>query len=446
MRHVRLGCGAGYSGDRLEPAVELAERGNIAYLVFECLAERTMALANLAKLRDPDKGYDPGLQVRMRAVLPFSQSRGLKIITNMGGANPALAGHIVCQVAEELGLHGLRVAVVLGDDILEDVRAGSKMLLPEGCVGSLGETLVSANVYLGSDPILEALQQKADVVITGRVADPSLFLAPMRFELGWAAGDWGLMGAGIIVGHLLECCSQVMGGYFADPPLKQVPDLANLGFPIAEVYEDGHAVITKLQGSGGFVTLPTCKEQLVYEVHDPSAYLTPDCTADFTNTQLEMVGPDLVTVRGGWGRQWPDTLKVSLGVLEGYIGEGEISYAGSSAYERANLAGEIVRKRLKVVGAEIEELRIDLIGINSLHGSDSPRPAALPYEVRLRVAARTQSRAQAELIGDEVENLYLNGPSAGGGARKYVRQVIGIQPAFVPREVVRTQVSVEEAK
>ena len=446
MKRVRLGCGAGYSGDRIEPAVELAERGNLDYLVFECLAERTVALSQLARLENPHKGYDPLLEARMRAVLPFCWSRGTRIITNMGAANPAMAGSIVRQIAAELGLEGLKVCAVLGDDILEEVRSGRVTLEPQDCVEMLGEALVSANVYLGADAIVEALEQGADVVVTGRVADPSLFVAPLRFELGWAPDDWDLMGAGILVGHLLECAGQVTGGVFADPPHKEVPDLAHLGFPIAEVYEHGQALLTKVQGSGGIINLDTCKEQLLYEIHDPKAYVTPDCVADFSEVRLELVGADRVLAEGGRGHRQPETLKVSLGVLEGYIGEGEISYAGSGAYKRAELAAEIVQQRLSIRGAKLEELWIDLIGVNSLHGPNSPRPTAPPYEVRLRVAGRAQSWTEAEVVGNEVETLYTNGPAGGGGVRKYARQVLGIQSAYVAREAVETLVIIEEVE
>lgn len=443
MKRVRLGCGAGFSGDRLEPAVELAEHGHLDYLIFECLAERTVALSQLAKLENPHRGYDSLLEARMKAVLPLCRAGGTKIITNMGAANPTMAGNIVRQVAANLDLRGLRIGIVLGDDVLEEVKAGQVMLLPNGCAEVFGEALVSANVYLGAEAIVEALERGSDVVVTGRVADPSLFVAPLRFALGWASDDWDLMGAATLVGHLLECAGQVTGGCFADPPRKEVPDLAHLGFPIAEVYEDGQALVAKVQGSGGIVNLATCKEQMLYEIHDPGAYVTPDCVADFTEVQMQPAGADQVLVRRGRGRRQPETLKVSLGVLEGYIGEGEISYAGSGAYERARLAAEVVERRLMLRGAKLQELRIDFMGVNALHGPGSPQPSTLPYEVRLRVAGCAQNRDEAEAIGSEVENLYTNGPAGGGGVRKHVHEVLGIHSAYVAREAVETQVTIE---
>ena len=444
MKRVRLGCGAGYSGDRIEPAVELAEQGELDYLVFECLAERTIAINQLAKLADPQEGYDELLEARMEAVLPACYERGIRIITNMGAANPAAAGAIVRQMASDLGFNGLKVAVVLGDDIHEQVKSNRVTLLTAEEVPLAEEKLVSANVYLGAAPIVEALEQRADVVITGRVADPSLFLAPMRFELNWPPDDWNRIGFGTVVAHLLECAGLVTGGFFADPGYKEVPNLPRLGFPIAEVFEDGQALLTKVMGSGGRIDLDTCKEQLLYEIHDPSAYVTPDCVADFTKVTLQRMDENLVKVSGGRGRQQPQTLKVSLGVLEGFIGEGEISYAGSGAYERARQAAEIVKQRLSLRRVELDELRVDYIGVNSLHGPGSPEHITRPYEVRLRVAARTSKRRDAVAVGNEVENLYSNGPAGCGGARRYVRQVLAIHSAYVARVAVRTQVMMEE--
>ena len=238
-------------------------------------------------------------------------------------------------------------------------------------------------------PSSEALQKGADVIITGRVADPSLFLAPLMFEFGWSRDDWNRLGQGTVIGHLLECAGQVTGGYFADPGLKDVPDLARLGFPVAEVSEDGSAVITKVKGSGGRVTPATCKEQLLYEIHDPSQYITPDVVADFTGVTIEASGEDAVTVRGGRGRPRTDSLKVCIGCLDGYIGEGQISYGGAGAVARARLARDIVLERLELAGVRYDEIRTELIGVDALHGQNIPRDTGEPYEVRLRVAGRT---------------------------------------------------------
>ncbi|PMX17113.1 MULTISPECIES: acyclic terpene utilization AtuA family protein [unclassified Pseudomonas] len=439
MNTLRIGSGAGYSGDRIEPAVELAEHGDLDYLVFECLAERTIALAQQARISDPQGGYDPLLSERMRRVLPFvgrrEGRRRLRVITNMGAANPVAAALEVRRIANELGL-GLKVVAVLGDDVLDILRP--EQVLDNGqTLGSLGARLISANAYLGVDGILEALGAEADVVITGRVADPSLFLAPQMFEFGWAMDDWPRLGRGTLVGHLLECAGQVSGGYFADPGFKDVNDLARLGFPLAEINADGDAVITKVAGSGGRVSRATCTEQLIYEVHDPAAYLTPDVTADFSQVTFIDDATDRVRAQGANGRARPEQLKVSVGYLDGWIGEGQMSYGGPGAVARAQLARDVVLKRLELMGVKMQEVRAELIGMDSLHG---PRSSVEPWEVRLRVAARCEERSEAVRVGNEVETLYTNGPSGGGGASKSVRQVVAVASLLLPRNAVNPRI------
>lgn len=450
MKTLRIGSGAGYSGDRIEPAVEMAEHGDLDYLVFECLAERTIALAQQARLADPETGYDPLLSERMRRVLPFvgtGSARRLRVITNMGAANPLAAAREVRRIAAELGLHGLKVAAVTGDDVLAALQADPRQLLDNGAtLGSLGDRLISANAYMGADGIVEALRADADVVITGRVADPSLFLAPQLFEFGWATDDWALLGRGTVIGHLLECAGQISGGYFADPGYKDVPDLARLGFPLAEVDASGSAVISKVSGSGGRIDTATCTEQLIYEVHDPAAYLTPDVCADFSVVGFEVEGQDRVRVSGADGRARPETLKVSVGFLDGWIGEGQISYGGPGALARARLARDVVLERLKLTGVSYEDIRAELMGVDSLHGDElGSRTAAEPWEVRLRVAARCTDKAQAVRVGNEVETLYTNGPYGGGGATKGLRQVVAVASLFVPRSAVTAVVHLEDA-
>ncbi len=439
MKTLRIGSGAGYSGDRIEPAVELAEQGDLDYLVFECLAERTIALAQQARISDPQGGYDPLLSERMRRVLPFVGAKGerrrLRVITNMGAANPVSAADEVRRIALELGLE-LKVVAVVGDDVL-NVLAPEFLLDNGQTVGSLGERLISANAYLGVDGILEALRADADVVITGRVADPSLFLAPQMFEFGWAADDWQRLGRGTLVGHLLECAGQVSGGYFADPGFKDVDDLARLGFPLAEIDADGEAVITKVTGSGGRVSRATCTEQLIYEVHDPAAYLTPDVTADFSQVGFVEEGIDRVRAAGAGGRSRPEQLKVSVGYLDGWIGEGQMSYGGPGAVARAQLARDVVLKRLELMGVKVQDVRAELIGMDSLHGT---RSTVEPWEVRLRVAARCEDRSEAVRVGNEVETLYTNGPSGGGGASKSVRQVVAVASLLLPRNQVNPRI------
>ncbi|QXI26477.1 acyclic terpene utilization AtuA family protein [Pseudomonas vanderleydeniana] len=448
MKTLRIGSGAGYSGDRIEPAVELAAKGELDYLVFECLAERTIALAQQARLSDPEAGFDPLLRERMQRVLPFvaGNARRLRIITNMGAANPLAAAREVRRIAVELGLPALKVAAVTGDDVLAALQAEPERLLDNGLrVAQLGERLVSANAYMGAEGIVQALAADADVVITGRVADPSLFLAPQLFAFGWAADDWQRLGRGTLVGHLLECAGQITGGYFADPGVKDVPNLAYLGFPLAEVNEQGEAIITKVAGSGGRVDRATCAEQLIYEVHDPAAYLTPDVTADFSQVSFADQGPDRVQVQGATGLPRPASLKVSVGYLDGWIGEGQMSYGGPGALARARLAREVVLERLRIIGVEMDEVRAELMGVDSLHGERlGERAASEPWEVRLRVAARCARRVDAVRVGNEVETLYTNGPSGGGGASKSLRQVVAVASLLLPRESLVARVHLED--
>ena len=441
MRTIRIGSGAGYSGDRIEPAVELAEKGDIEYLVFECLGERTVALAQQARLKNPESGFDPLIEERMRAVLPLCAAKGIKIVTNMGAANPLAAARKTAEIARLMGLSGLKVAAVIGDDVLEACKQRDLPIMEfDGTIGQLGNRLISANAYLGAAPMAEALADGADIVITGRASDPALFLAPLIHAFGWPLDDWTRLGKGIVAGHLLECAGQVTGGYFADPPYKDIAGLARLGFPIGEVGEDGSLVMTKVEGSGGAVTAQTCKEQLLYEVHDPSRYIQPDVIADFSQVEIEEVGKDRVRISGGRGSERPPTLKVSVGYVDGFIGEGQISYAGPGALARGRLALDIVRERLKLTGVAASELRFDLIGVDSLHGPHVAAHANEPYEARVRVTGRTENLREAVRIGNEVETLYTNGPAGGGGAYKSARDVVAVASVLLPRELAQPRV------
>ncbi len=442
MKTVRIGSGAGYSGDRIEPAVELAERGDIAYLGFECLAERTIALAQAARLADPEAGYDPLLTARMEAVLAACVQRGIRIITNMGAANPRAAAGEIARVARRLKLPGLKIAAVTGDDVLADITTAPYPLMerPGETTAALNGSIVSANAYLGVAPIVEALAAGANIVVTGRVADPALFMAPLVHEFGWRMDDWAALGQATVVGHLLECAGQITGGYFADPGYKDVADLARLGFPLAEVRADGSAVLTKVAGSGGTVSLRSCKEQLLYELHDPARYYQPDVVADFSAVTLAADGADRVAVAGGRGTPRTGQLKVSIGYRDSFVGEGQISYAGAGALARAKLALEIVRERLRLTGVRTSELRCDIIGVDSLHRGPAAA-APEPREVRIRVTGRTDSLAEAARIGNEVETLYTNGPAGGGGAWKSAREVLGVVSTLIAETKVRPAVS-----
>ncbi|HMG89464.1 MAG TPA: acyclic terpene utilization AtuA family protein [Chryseolinea sp.] len=425
---IRIGCGAGFSGDRLDPSIVLVEKGTLDYLVLECLAERTIALAQKRKLQDPTKGYDPLLERRIESLIELLVSRKVCLITNMGAANPIAAAEKVVQIAKARKIN-LKVAAITGDDVFDRVDFGKPALETSQPISNAGNP-VSANAYLGAVGIIDALKSKADVIITGRIADPSLFIAPMIHEFGWSLEDFDLLGKGTVIGHLMECAGHITGGYFADPGKKDVPDMAHLGHPFVDVSRDGSGTISKVEGTGGIINLLTAKEQLLYEVVNPFEYYTPDVIADFTSVQLMQVGPNVVKVTGGSGKARPSTYKVSVGYQASYLGEGEITYGGSNAIARAKLAGETVRERLMV---DFPDLRIDLIGESSVHGKEISFTSR-PYEIRLRVVGTSPSSAKAALVGEEVEALYTNGPGGGGGVRKNVTEVIGIVSTLIPRE------------
>lgn len=439
QKTIRIGSGAGYSGDRIEPALALAKEGRLDYLVFECLAERTIALAQGRKIADPGKGYDPLLEARMRKILPVCSDNGTKIITNMGAANPIAAMNRTAEIAHELGIKKLKIAAVTGDDVLNVVLNDDYSTIETGIsLHDIKEHIISANAYLGAGGLVEALGQGADIVITGRVADPVLFTAPLVHCYNWSFEDHDLMGQAIVLGHLMECGSQVCGGYFADPGYKDVPDLENIGFPIAEVKEDGSFRLSKLPHTGGILNPASCKEQLLYEIHDPTRYLTPDVIADFSQVCFTETGKDEVEVAGGKGIRKSGQLKVSVGYRDGFIGEGQISYGGPGALSRGRLALDIVKKRLADISGQFNELRTDIIGMNALYGDNISH--GNPYEVRVRVAARAKSREAAVQVGNEVESLYTNGPAGGGGATKSVEEVVAIQSVLIDASLAPTKV------
>jgi len=437
---VRIGCGAGFQGDRLEPALILAAQARLDYLMLECLGERTVALAQLRRLHDPAGGYDPLLERRMAGLLPLIKQNHVRVVTNMGAANPIAGAEKIVALARTLGLK-VRVAALTGDDVLDALDPEQKVLETGEPLSSVGK-LFSANAYLGVEEMLPAFASGADIVLTGRVADPSLALGALAHHFGWKLDDEERFARGTLVGHLLECAGQLTGGYYADPGKKDVPGMARLGFPFADVDADGNARLSKVEGTGGVINRMTATEQLLYEVTDPSAYLTPDVTADFSAVEITEVAPDAIAVSGARGRKRPATLKVSVGYHAGYIGEGEISYAGENCVARAQLGGEIVAERLR---GQFQELRVDIVGMSALHTRPMSGDDYRPYEVRLRVAGRSADREQATLIGEEVEALFTNGPAGGGGARRSTQEQIGIVSCLLPREKVRPQVTVLES-
>jgi hypothetical protein len=440
-----VGCAAGFSGDRTDAAGPVVDTliagmaavpGQRAFLIFETLAERTLALAQLRRRADPDAGYEPLLDAMLRPVLARCLAHGIRIVGNFGAANPQAAARHVLRMAAELGAAPPKVAVVWGDD-LRDTPA-LDLLDAEAGSGLHGAAVVSANAYIGAEPIAAALNAGAQVVVCGRVADPSLTVGPAMSHFGWAADDWPVLGRATMAGHLLECGAQVCGGYFADPGYKDVPGLAQVGFPIAEIQADGSCMVGKSDGTGGYVTHATVKEQLLYEVHDPAAYLTPDVVADIGGATVGLVGADRVALGGVTGHPRPASYKVNVCYEGGWLAEGEISYAGPRAEARARLAADVLRQRLPML-----KLRVDLIGAVSIFGDDSggllgASPDAAHRDIRLRVAATHADRAVAETLGREVTALYTCGPAGGGGVRTTLTSRLNTVSCLIPRDAVPT--------
>lgn len=439
METLAVGCGAGFSGDRLDaapPVVRtLIERGGPAAIIFENLAERTLALQQLARRRDPALGYEPLMVQELRPILADCLRHGITIVGNFGAANPDGAAEAIRVLARELGLPAPRIGIVDGDDLSDERGRG---LVRERLGGDFdARRFVCANAYQGAMEIADAIRAGAQVVVTGRVADPSLVLGPAMAHHGWGPEEWDKLAGGTMAGHLLECGAQVTGGYFADPGRKDVPGMEDIGFPIAEIAGDGSCVIGKASGTGGLVDCRTVKEQLLYEVHDPAAYITPDVVADITQATVTQVGPDRVRLDGVRGHPRTSTLKALAFFDGGWLGEAEISYAGPNAEARARLAMDMMRKRL---GGTLA-LRCDLIGVCSIFGDDAgellgavPRGEAL--DVRLRVAGRHEEAEPVERLLREVTALWTGGPAGGGGVRTARRQRLSSRACLVPRELV----------
>jgi hypothetical protein len=447
---IRIGAGSAWWGDRVEPAKLSAEQGKLDYLCFETMAEATVSAAQVRARRDPTfQGYDTYLDDRIQAVLPACMRNGTRIISNQGWINPDAAARRIVYWLQQLGHKGVKVAAVNGSLITERVLALTDKIMENGKpTSTLAADLISAEAYLGAEPIVEALAQGAQIVVTGRMADPSLFMAPMMYEFGWGLQDWAKLGQGMGIGHLLECGAQVTGGYFSDPGFKDVPEPWNFGFPIAEVEPDGSTVLTKVAGTGGEINLRTVKEQMLYEVHDPANYLTPDVVVDFTTARLEQVGPNRVRVSHIGGKPRTPTLKVSIGCTEGFIGEDMFFYAGPGALRRAELAKKILTERFRIVGLEADDIRIDFLGLNAIHGVATPSSAPEPYEIAVRVAARTRTREQANKVGREVDGMAVSGIGHTGKRVPHAdrtREVIGVWSSLVPREAVPASVSYIES-
>jgi len=444
-----IGCAAGFAADRTDAGIPivrtLRERQGPRFLIYETLGERTLALSQIERRRDPARGYNPSLARFVEPILGDCLAGGIKIVGNFGAANPRAAGELLAGMAKRLGFPSARIAVVEGDDL-------SAALSPDefaaretgGALLAARPPIIAANVYLGAVPIAEALDRGADIVVTGRVSDPSLALGPLIHSFGWQPDDWRRLACGTLAGHLLECGSQVTGGYFADPGIKDVPGMDTLGYPIAEIDADGGIVITKPEGTGGRVDRRTVTEQLLYEIHDPAAYLTPDVVLGITEVELAEIGPDRVRVTGARGTPRPETLKATVCIDSGLLAEAEISYAGPNAAARARLAIETVRKRM-ARRAPTLRTRADAIGLMSIHGDtdgtalDASTQTAM--DVRVRFAAEAMEREPLELLNLEVEALYCAGPAGGGGVRARITPRLASASCLIERELVHPTVS-----
>jgi Acyclic terpene utilisation family protein AtuA len=449
MTKVFVGAAAGFAGDRSDagvPVVDaLAALPGPRFLMFETLAERTLALCQLERRRDPQRGYSPALERMLPPVLSRCLSSGIRIVGNFGAANPLAAARRIAEMARSLGLRAPRIAIVEGDDIAASLSAADLASREIGGT-SLAQRreIISANVYLGAQPIAQALDQGADIVVTGRVADSALALGPLLHAFRWRADDWDRLAAGTLAGHLLECGAQVTGGYFADPGYKDVPDLADVGYPIAEIDQDGEIVITKPTGTGGVVDRLTVVEQLLYEIHDPSAYLAPDVILDLTDVEVTEIGKDRVRVSGARGRPAPETLKATVCFDSGLLGEAEISYAGPNAPARAQLAADIVRERLRKRVPRLE-VRIDAIGVVSVLGagrSPADLRQAQANDVRLRFAAQSIDAGEIEMLLDEVEALYCAGPAGGAGVRRRTTPRLASASCLIERSYAQPRVTI----
>jgi hypothetical protein len=446
---IRIASGQGFWGDLQTAPVDQVRKGPIDYMMLDYLAEVTMSIMQKQKLKDPKLGYAKDLISVFDAILPDIVRKGIKVITNGGGVNPIACREAIFAVAKKHDIKGLKVGIVYGDDILPaiDDLAAKGMMLDNMETGeklsAVRQHVISANVYFGAQPIVEALRQGAQIVITGRTTDTGLTLAPMVHEFGWSWNDWNKIAAGTVAGHILECGGQASGGNFTGD-WKNVPDLANIGFPIAEAYPDGRFIITKHDGTGGLVSTATVKEQLLYEIGNPKNYITPDCIADFTSIRLKDAGVNRVEVYGIEGGPATDSYKVSMAYFDGYTAFSTLTYAWPDALEKAKRADEILRSRLNALGLTFEEIRTEFLGYDSCFGPLATEPEAL-NEVVMRVAVRGSDRNAMERFSREIAPLILTGPPSVTGfaaGRPKPSEVIAYWPALLPKHAVTPIVEV----
>ena len=453
MKSIRIAGGLGFYGDSWGPIKASIERGNVQYVASDHLAELTLAILQKDRLRDAGLGYTRDIIPMLLDLLPIAIPRGVKFILNAGGLNPMAAREVLLNALKQAGIK-LRIGVVLGDSVLERLdelqEAGVSLAHMDTGedIAELRDRLLFANAYLGARPLVEALDAGADIVLTGRVADAALFLAPMVHELGWRWDDWDKLAQGIVAGHLLECSGQATGGNFGGD-WRSIPDLAHIGYPIAEVWESGEAVITKAADTGGRVSFDTLREQLLYEVHDPAHYMTPDVDVNMTTLRMEEIGPDEVRISGATGLSAPRNYKIVAGYEDGVMGQATLGYAWPDALAKAQAAASIIQQQMRETGLEAEETIVEYLGYNSIHGPlADPVHAGDLNEVYLRIAVRCANRQEAAKLGRLFPPLALSGPPFIGGAGGMIepRGLLGIWPTLAPRDLIDeyVRVSVEE--
>lgn len=446
---IRIASGQGFWGDLVDAPYKQATGGPVDYIMMDYLAEVTMSILQKQKLKDPNLGYARDIPVLMQRLLPVIKEKNIKVITNGGGVNPLACREAIYEVARKLGIKDLRIGVVFGDNILDRIEELTSLnvkldnMETGESVMTIVDKVLSANVYFGAAGIVECLKQGAEIVITGRVTDTGLTLAPMIYEFGWDMNNWDLMAAGTVAGHILECGGQASGGNFLGD-WRNIPDLARIGFPIAEAFPNGEVIITKHDHTGGRVSVETVSEQLVYEIGDPKDYITPDCIADFTSIQLEDAGTDRVRVFGVKGLPATDFYKVSMSYSDGYSAAGSLTYSWPDALDKAKAADKILRTRLEDLGLKFDEIRTEFQGYNASHG---PLAGTIddPNEVVLRVAVRSQDRKSIERFGMEIAPLILTGPpgvTGFAGGRPKPSDVVAYWPALIPKSVVKPEVIV----
>lgn len=451
MRKIRIGAGSGFWGDNLDPAIQIAKLGDVQYLAYDFLGEPTIPALQKLRRKDPAAGFVPAIRAVVRGVLPTCLEKGIKILTNAGAANPEACAETILATAREMGIAKLKVGIVTTNDIQRKVEEllDKGVLFPnldngDDDLGRVRDRIVGSYVYSGAYGYVEALQQGADIIISDRATDDAAILAPLVHEFGWKWDDWDRLAAGILAGHLIECGAACTGGISS--LWREVPEPWNIGYPIAEVSEDGGVVITKVDGTGGLVNQVTLTEHLLYEVQDPGNYLMPEVVTDFTRVEMEQIGKDAVKVWGARGKPGPATLKAGIAYADGFIGEAETSVSWPDAVAKARRSIEIIRKRFDMIGLDAEEVRFDMIGVDSCHWSASPEPNDDINEVRIRVAAKCAQRSEAAKVAREAVMLMGSGPIGSTGQLNTPgpREVFALWPTLIPREEVTQTVTIKE--